>query len=165
MSPISQARILVIEDNDTNRSLMVYLLRAFGYKTIEAGDGKRGLDIARHERPELIVCDIHLSKLDGYAVIDQLKKDVVLRHIPVVAVTALAMVGDRNKILSAGFDGYISKPIEPETFVAQLAAFLPLNLRSGKKYPVSANWSEPAVRSHLATAECAAVPEAEGMQS
>jgi CheY-like chemotaxis protein len=164
MSLISQARILVIEDNDTNRKLIVYLLKAFGYKTIEAVDGRRGLEIARHDRPELIVCDIHLPKLDGYEVIDQLKRDVVLRHIPVVAVTALAMVGDRNKILAAGFDGYLSKPIEPETFVAQLTAFLPVNLRSGKEYPTSASRSEPAVRSELTTEECAALYQAEEMQ-
>jgi CheY-like chemotaxis protein len=129
MSLISPARILVIEDNGTNRALIVYLLKAFGYKTLEAVDGERGLDVARHERPELIVCDVHLPKLDGYGVVDQLKRDVALRDIPVVAVTALAMVGDRNKILSAGFDGYISKPIEPETFVAQVAAFLPPEFR------------------------------------
>lgn len=129
MSLTCETRVLVVEDNGTNRALMVYLLKASNYKTLEAVDGERGLDIARHERPELIVCDVHLPKLDGYGVLSQLKRDVALRDIPVVAVTALAMVGDRNKILAAGFDGYISKPIEPETFVAQLAAFLPLESR------------------------------------
>jgi CheY-like chemotaxis protein len=165
MSLISRARILVVEDNGANRALMVYLLKAFGYKTFEAVDGKRGLDIARNERPELIICDVHLPKLDGYGVVDQLKRDVALRDIPVVAVTALAMVGDRIKILAAGFDGYISKPIEPETFVAQVGAFLPLELRSGAEYPASANSSEPAVRSQFATEECAALHEAERTQS
>jgi CheY-like chemotaxis protein len=157
MSLISPARILVIEDNGTNRALIVYLLKAFGYKTLEAVDGERGLDIARHERPELIVCDVHLPKLDGYGVVDQLKRDVALRDIPVVAVTALAMVGDRNKILSAGFDGYISKPIEPETFVAQVAAFLPPELRSETEYPATANMSEAAPGSQLATEKCATI--------
>jgi two-component system, cell cycle response regulator len=153
----SPARILVVEDNGTNRALIVYLLKAFGYKTLEATDGERGLDIARHERPELIVCDVHLPKLDGYRVVDQLKRDVTLRDIPVVAVSALAMVGDRNKILSAGFDGYISKPIEPETFVAQVAAFLPSELRSEREYPAIANSSEPALASQLATEKCATI--------
>jgi two-component system cell cycle response regulator len=157
MSLTCPARILVVEDNGTNRALIVYLLKAFGYKTLEAVDGERGLDVARHERPELIVCDVHLPKLDGYAVVDQLKRDVALRDIPVVAVTALAMVGDRNKILSAGFDGYISKPIEPETFVAQVAAFLPLELRSGPEYPATANSSEAAPGSQLATEKCATI--------
>ena len=131
MSSAGPARILIVEDNDTNRALMVYLLTAFGYKTLEAVDGDRGLHIARDERPELIVCDIHLPKLDGYGVVEQLQSDGVLRNIPVVAVTALAMVGDQKKILSAGFDGYISKPLDPETFVAQIAGFLPVELRLG----------------------------------
>jgi CheY-like chemotaxis protein len=131
MSSAGPARILIVEDNDTNRALMVYLLKAFGYKTLEAVDGDHGLNIARGERPELIVCDIHLPKLDGYGVVKQLKSDVALRHIPVVAVTALAMVGDQKRILSAGFDGYISKPLDPEAFVAQLAQFLPVELRLG----------------------------------
>jgi two-component system cell cycle response regulator len=147
----------VVEDNGTNRALIVYLLKAFGYKTLEAVDGERGLDLARQERPELIVCDVHLPKRDGYGVVDQLKRDVALRDIPVVAVTALAMVGDRNKILSAGFDGYISKPIEPETFVAQVAAFLPPELRSGTEYRATSNGSEPALAWQVATEKCATI--------
>lgn len=131
MSSAGPARILIVEDNDTNRALMVYLLKAFGYKTLEAVDGDRGLNIARDERPELIVCDIHLPKLDGYGVVKQLQSNSALRNIPVVAVTALAMVGDQKRILSAGFDGYISKPLDPETFVAQIAQFLPVELRLG----------------------------------
>jgi two-component system cell cycle response regulator len=157
MSLTSPTRILVVEDNGTNRALIVYLLKAFGYKTLEAVDGEGGLEMARHERPELIVCDVHLPKLDGYGVVAQLKRDVALRDIPVVAVTALAMVGDRNKILSAGFDGYISKPIEPETFVAQVAAFLPQELRSKTEYSASANGSEPAPGSQPATEKSATI--------
>ena len=125
------ARILIIEDNDTHRALMVYLLKAFGYKTLEAVDGDGGLNIARDERPELIVCDIHLPKVDGYGVVKQLQSNRALRNIPIVAVTALAMVGDQKRILSAGFDAYISKPIDPQTFVAQIAQLLPAQLRLG----------------------------------
>jgi CheY-like chemotaxis protein len=160
MSSTGPTRILVVEDNDTNRALMVYLLKAFGYDTLEAVDGKQGVDIARREQPELIVCDVQLPKLDGYGVVDQLKTDVALRDIPIVAVTAFAMVGDRNKILSAGFDGYIGKPIEPETFVAQLAAFLPPKLRSGREYPAIGNSTEPAIRSQRLKKNCAALHEA-----
>jgi CheY-like chemotaxis protein len=131
MRSVGPPRILIIEDNDTNRGLMVYLLKAFGYKTLEAIDGDHGLNIARDERPELIICDIHLPNVDGYGVVKQLRSDRTLGNIPIVAVTALAMVGDQKRILSAGFDGYISKPIDPETFVAQIAEFLPVELRLG----------------------------------
>ena len=118
------SRILVIEDNATNLELMVYLLGAFGHTTLSAGDGEEGLAKAIEERPDLIICDVHLPKMDGYEVARRLKKDAGCRGIPAVAVTALAMVGDRDRVLSAGFDGYLTKPIDPETFVAQIEAFL-----------------------------------------
>ena len=121
---IVSARILIIEDNPTNMELMVYLLTAFGYTPLMAIDGANGVDTARETKPDLIICDIHLPKLDGYGVVDALKADPALRHIPVLAVTALAMVGDRERLLAAGFDGYIGKPIEPDTFVAELESFL-----------------------------------------
>lgn len=130
MGTDKRARILVIEDNETNRELMVYLLKAFGYQTLEAADGESGIEGARRERPELIVCDVHLPNLDGYGVVGKLKSDETLRDIPVVAVTALAMVGDRDRILAAGFDGYVSKPIAPETFVQSIEKYLPAGLRS-----------------------------------
>ena len=119
------ARILIIEDNPTNMELMVYLLNAFGYTPLTAHDGEAGVATARRERPDLIICDVHLPKLDGYGVVAQLKQDPALRPIPALAVTALAMVGDRERLLAAGFDGYIGKPIEPDTFVAQIESFLP----------------------------------------
>jgi two-component system, cell cycle response regulator len=123
-------RILVIEDNQTNRELMVYLLNAFGYATVEAGDGGSGIEIARNEHFDLIVCDIQLPKLDGYGVVKELKNHDALRKIPIIAVTALAMVGDRDRILAAGFDGYVSKPITPETFVQEVEKFLPAPQRT-----------------------------------
>jgi len=118
------ARILVIEDNATNMELMVYLLRAFGYTPLSASDGEAGVAAARRELPDLIICDVHLPKLDGYGVVAALKADPAVAHIPALAVTALAMVGDREKLLAAGFDGYIGKPIEPDTFVTQIESFL-----------------------------------------
>jgi diguanylate cyclase (GGDEF)-like protein/PAS domain S-box-containing protein len=105
--------------------LMVYLLRAFGYQPLMAHDGEEGVETARRERPDLIICDVHLPKLDGYGVVSRLKQDPELQSIPTLAVTALAMVGDREKLLAAGFDGYIGKPIEPDTFVSQIESFLP----------------------------------------
>lgn len=118
------ACLLVIEDDPNNLELMSYLLRAFGHQVLTAVDGAQGLALVRLESPDLIVCDIHLPKLDGYAVASQLKADPDLRRIPLVAVTALAMVGDRGKVLAAGFDGYIAKPLNPETFVPQVESFL-----------------------------------------
>jgi len=118
------ARVLVIEDHPANRDLMVYLLTAFGHLALAATDGQRGLEAARREAPDLIVCDLQLPDIDGFQVIQQVRADPVLRATPVVAVTAYAMLGDREGALAAGFDGYITKPIEPEIFVGQLEQFL-----------------------------------------
>jgi two-component system cell cycle response regulator len=119
------ARILLIEDNPDNLDLMTYLLMAFGYTAFAATDGAAGLAAVRRESPDLIICDVQLPVLDGLEVARRLKSDPLLRTIPLVAVTALAMVGDRDRVLATGFDGYIAKPINPETFVRQMEAFLP----------------------------------------
>ena len=134
------ARILVIEDNPTNLQLMVYLLQAFGHAPLTATSGEAGLESVQHESPDLIICDVHLPTIDGYEVSRRLEAHPVLREIPLVAVTALAMMGDRDKVLRAGFDGYIAKPIAPESFVSQVEAFLPARLRTGMR-PVSAESS------------------------
>jgi CheY-like chemotaxis protein len=129
------AKILVIEDNPTNLQLMTYLLEAFGHTPMEAVDAETGLELIRHGAPDLILCDIHLPSMDGFGVAQQLKNIPAFRAIPLVAVTALAMVGDRDRILSAGFDGYITKPITPETFIGQVEAFLPPAARSSSMTP------------------------------
>lgn len=116
--------MLVIEDNPANLELMVYLLRAFGHHTLQADDGPSGLSAARAAAPDLILCDVQMPGLDGYGVARALKADPVLCGVPLVAVTALAMVGDRDRVLAGGFDGYIPKPLVPETFVQQVEAFL-----------------------------------------
>jgi CheY-like chemotaxis protein len=118
-------RILVAEDNPTNRSLMEYLLKAFGHTVLSAADGLEALAVARRERPDVILMDLQMPNLNGYDAVRQLKQHPSLRLIPVVAGTAFAMVGDRDRILASGFDGYIPKPISPETFVDQVGAFLP----------------------------------------
>jgi diguanylate cyclase (GGDEF)-like protein/PAS domain S-box-containing protein len=117
--------------------LMVYLLRAFGYTPLTATDGEAGVLAARRELPDLIICDVHLPKLDGYGVVAALKGDPLIRHIPALAVTALAMVGDRERLLQAGFDGYIGKPIEPDTFVTQIESFLPGTVSSQAKNDIA----------------------------
>ena len=132
------ARILVIEDNGPNLELMSYLLGAYGHEVVPARDGEEGLEQARRVRAELIVCDIHLPRMDGYQVAKHLKNDPGTRGVPLIAVTALAMVGDREKVLEAGFDGYLAKPIVPETFVAQLEAFLDDGARHGPPVPAAA---------------------------
>jgi CheY-like chemotaxis protein len=125
------ARILLIEDNADNLELMTYLLVAGGYEVKAAQDGLDGLALARSERPDLIICDVQLPRLDGYGVARALADDPNLNRIPLIAVTALAMVGDRERVLAAGFDGYLTKPITPETFVQQIDAHLPSELRVG----------------------------------
>ena len=124
------ARILVIEDNKANLELVEYLLKASGYATLAARDGEEGVRAARKEHPDLIICDLQMPIMDGYEVVRHLKKDPLLRSIPVIAVTALSMPGDRSNVLAAGFDGYLSKPIDPETFVGTVEDFLPPGLRA-----------------------------------
>lgn len=118
------ARILVIEDNPANRELMVYLLSAFNHIPIEAADGEAGIEKANKELPELILCDLQLPLVDGYTLAQYFKSSPDLRGIPLIAVTAFAMVGDREKALAAGFDGYIAKPIIPESFITEVEGYL-----------------------------------------
>jgi len=120
------ARILIIEDNTANLDLMVYLIRAFGHIAVSARDGEEGVRAAAELKPDLILCDIHLPNMDGYEVVRRLKSDPNCCSIPTVAVTALAMVGDRDRVLRAGFDGYLPKPINPEALVHQINAFVNL---------------------------------------
>jgi two-component system cell cycle response regulator len=117
-------RILVIEDNATNLDLITYLLRSFGYGTASARDGISGLDAAKNGEYDLILTDILMPQLDGFEFARLVKAEPGLAHTPLVAVTALAMTGDRERILASGFDGYISKPIEPQTFKAQIESLL-----------------------------------------
>jgi two-component system cell cycle response regulator DivK len=121
---MTMARILIIEDNSANMELMVYLLNAFGHTVLEAVNGEAGLATAREAKPDLVLCDLHIPGMDGYEIARRLKVDPRLKVIPLIAVTAYAMVGDRDKVLSAGFDGYIPKPINPEMFVGEVEEFL-----------------------------------------
>ena len=117
-------RILVIEDNPANLELMTYLLTAFGHTTTAARDGEEGVTAAVACIPDIILCDLAMPGLDGFGVARRLKAEPALRAVPLIAVTASAMVGDREKVIATGFDGYISKPIVPETFVEEVEAFL-----------------------------------------
>jgi two-component system, cell cycle response regulator len=126
------ARVLIIEDNATNLELMAYLLHAFGHQPVQATEGLAGVEAAARERPDLIVCDLQMPDADGFEVLRRLRADPATSRIPVVAVTAYAMVGDRERILAAGFDGYIAKPIDPRSFVSQVEAELPPRLHGGR---------------------------------
>lgn len=103
---------------------MVYILSACKHEVLEAHEGIDGLQKARNEHPDLILLDIHMPQMDGYEVARRLTADSHCSRIPLVAVTALAMVGDREKIIASGFNGYIAKPIEAESFISQVNHFL-----------------------------------------
>ena len=124
------ARILVIEDNQENLDLMLYLLTAFGHTVFAAQDGDEGLQAARREVPDLVLTDLQMPRVDGYEVARAFRNDPRLTRCPLVAVTSYAMRGDRERVLAAGFDGYISKPIVPEEFVSQVESFLTAALHS-----------------------------------
>jgi two-component system, cell cycle response regulator DivK len=118
------AKILLIEDNLHNRYLAKFLLEQRGHAVFQAETGPIGLQLAREIRPDLILLDIQLPGMDGHAVARSLKNDPELKAIPIIAVTSYAMVGDREKCLAAGAEGYIEKPIDPESFPAEIESFL-----------------------------------------
>ena len=104
------ARILIVEDNDANMKLAVLMLEGKGYEVLQATDGETGVRLAREESPDLILMDVHLRGMDGLAATRLLKGDPLTRNIRIVALTALAMSGDRERIEAAGCDHYLSKP-------------------------------------------------------
>jgi CheY-like chemotaxis protein len=124
------ARILVVEDNEANQDLFAFILRYAGYAVDVASDGVQGMDAMRNAKPDLVLCDVQMPVLDGYQVLEQVRADTALRDITIVALTAYSMPDDREKVVSAGFDGYITKPIEVERFVAQIEEYLPIELRT-----------------------------------
>lgn len=119
-----RARVLVIEDNEQNLYLTTFILERHGYEVIQAREGREGIEIASEVHPDLILLDIQLPKMDGYQVARTLRTQPDLADVPIVAVTSYAMVGDREHVLAAGCTGYIEKPINPDTFVEQVAAHL-----------------------------------------
>jgi CheY-like chemotaxis protein len=117
-------RILVAEDNAVNRELLRELLEARGYTVSEACDGQEALHMIEQVKPELLLLDIGMPVLDGFAVIQRIRENPRLALLPVVAVTAYAMRGDREKILQSGFDGYLSKPLNPSSLTEELDRLL-----------------------------------------
>lgn len=131
------ARIVVIEDNQANLELVKFLLECSGYEVSVARDGLQGVALVPQVRPDLVICDLQMPALDGYQVLAQLRNIPEVAHVPVVAVTAFSMPNDRQKVMTAGFSGYLSKPIEPEKFVAQIESFLPAALRGPQPDPAA----------------------------
>jgi two-component system cell cycle response regulator DivK len=118
------ARVLIVEDNPTNMTLAVFLLQSAGHTVLSATDAEAGLTLARDEQPNLILMDIQLPGMDGLEATVLLKRDDATRAIPVIALTALAMKGDEERIRAAGCDGYIAKPMRYRDFLAAIEAQL-----------------------------------------
>ena len=119
------ARVLVVEDNDMNMQLVEYLLEEGGYQIVKAASGEEALSTARNGEPvDLILMDIHLPGIDGLSVIREMKSDPQTGSIPILALTAHAMRGDKDRFLEAGCDGYISKPIDVKTFLTSIRSYL-----------------------------------------
>jgi len=117
-------RILVVEDNEKNLYLMKFILQKAGYEVSEAVNGKEGLEKAKAELPDLILMDMQLPVMDGYKATTLIKVHEKTKNIPVIALTAYAMKGDREKTFEAGCDGYLEKPINPENFTETIKDLL-----------------------------------------
>jgi two-component system, cell cycle response regulator DivK len=136
-------RILLVEDNPQNRRLTEFLLKSHGYTVYEATTGEEALELARAHLPELILMDLQLPGVDGYAVTQRLKEDAATAAIPVVALTAYAMQGDREKALAAGCDGYITKPIDTKEFPAAVQRYLASARAQGSRSDYEASGADP----------------------
>ena len=116
--------ILIVDDEPSNLKLTCALLQASGYKTIEATDGKQGVELAKARKPDLILMDIQMPDMDGLEATRILKADATTKNIPIVALTAYAMKGDKERVLEAGCDGYITQPIDIQELLKRVAEYL-----------------------------------------
>jgi len=126
-------KVLIAEDNPVNRELLRELLELRGYTVLEACDGQEALRLIEHAQPELMLLDISMPGMDGFAVVRRIRENPRMAELPVVAVTAYAMRGDQERILSAGFDGYLSKPINPSSLVRELDRLLNRGVQSANQ--------------------------------
>ena len=118
------AKILLIEDNEMNRDMLSRRLTRRGFEVVFAGDGQQGLDLARSEKPDVILMDMSLPVMDGWEVTRRIKADGTMRSIPVIGLTAHAMSGDREKAIAAGCDDYDTKPVEMERLLGKIERLL-----------------------------------------
>ena len=117
--------ILIVEDDIQSLYLLTFLLESNSYRVVQSSNGNDGINKAKKDKPDAIILDIQLPEMNGYNVIKGLKKDDQLKDIPIVVVTSFAMNGDKNKAMDAGATGYITKPIDPDTFVLKMESFIP----------------------------------------
>jgi two-component system, cell cycle response regulator DivK len=120
-----KGKILVAEDNEQNLYLVTFILKHNQYEVVSVTDGVQAVEKAKTEKPILILMDMQLSKMSGYEATRKIKEIKELKNIPIIALTAFAMKGDEGKTLEAGCDGYLEKPIDPETFMEEVDKFLP----------------------------------------
>ena len=123
--------ILIVEDNEKNAKLVRDVLQFKGYRTLEAATAGDGIALARSERPDLILMDIQLPDMDGITAVERLRAEEATATIPVVALTAFAMSSDRERIMAAGFDGYLAKPIDIRNFPDEVRRFCEARGRAG----------------------------------
>lgn len=116
-------RILVIEDNLENMTMIVDVLQSLDYEVLQATDGEQGVMLAEEQRPDVILMDLSLPRMDGWTAAKAIKANQTLNHIPIIALTAHAMVGDRERALEAGCDDYISKPINLQELAGKLSDY------------------------------------------
>lgn len=121
------AKALIIEDNENNMELISFILEANGYETIKAENGLSGVSMALGEHPDFIILDIQLPDIDGLEVLKRIREAEEGKTVSIIAMTSYAMSGDKDRMLKAGFNGYIEKPIDPERVIQQISEILALN--------------------------------------
>jgi two-component system cell cycle response regulator DivK len=122
-----EQKILIIEDNEQNMYMLKYLLESNNYIVFQSFNGPDGIALAKKAIPDAILLDIQLPEMDGYAVARELRKNTDLNNTPIIAVTSYAMNGDKEKVFASGATGYIEKPVNPDTFISQLEAYIKNN--------------------------------------
>lgn len=125
MQAAKKATILLVEDNPESRYLFAFILRRHNCEVLEAPNGLEALKLAKNQVPELVIMDIQMPELDGYETVARLRQDPRYEKVPIVGLSAYAMASDREKALKGGFTGYIEKPIELDSFLQELATYLP----------------------------------------
>ncbi|MBW8326825.1 MAG: response regulator [Prolixibacteraceae bacterium] len=125
-------KALIIEDNEQNMYMLTFLLENNNYEVFQAFNGLDGIKAAIEHSPDVILLDIQLPQMDGYQIAKELRKKSDLQHIPIVAVTSHAMVGDREKAMESGATGYIEKPIDPDNFIQRMESYFSEELQQRK---------------------------------
>lgn len=125
-------KALIIEDNEQNMYMLSFLLKNNNYEVVQAFNGLDGIKAAREDNPDVILLDIQLPEMSGYDVARELRNNRTLEHVPIIAVTSHAMVGDREKAMESGATGYIEKPIDPDNFIQRMESYFTSDLLQKK---------------------------------